>query len=640
MRIFLAGSPGSGISLLRDLLVTVYAWETRTLSHSSELTATTLPENLLVEFTGHPDATLLGFLPQHGFSLLTTVRHPLDTLLAQFATSPHPDLDTGFRDYAASPQARDLLSLSLEWACVEGSLVIRHEDLSQDPAAALTRILRHLDATPASARTPTTPSFIQADSDWTTRLSADTAAFVYQSHAELFAAWNYLPPLPDHTGTPADIPPPILRIIADLNARNRQLESALERTRTQLATCLPRLSQATLAKQYHTDEISRLKRLIYGARAGQHLYRAWQVILGKKHYRQHRSDDAPTAAPAINPADVSGYHDLFIGDLHVRFHKAAMADNRGTGRVARALFHNLELIAQNTPRDPAVRPVPVHFFAAPHWGPESLPPRSCVLIHDTLPMLTPGYSKGQLAIFENRCRSVIRQAEKLITISQTSAHDISRLLGVPAESLLVILNGVTRLPSEPASAPPLPPAPYLVYVGGADSHKNLEVVLEALSRPAARGLHLTMVGENERHRITSGVFGIEDRVHFYGIMDDTALGHVVSHAAAMVFPSYHEGCGLPPLEAALLGVPSICSRRPAMTELLAGAALFAEPDSPDEWAQRIHALTTCPALRNAVAARARVAAEKFQWSSAAQSYVAAFKAMRQPAGPRIIPVRA
>lgn len=397
---------------------------------------------------------------------------------------------------------------------------------------------------------------------------------------------------------------------------------------------LASITRIETVSQQRDREIERLHGLLYGASAGQHLYRAWQVLRGNPRYRRK------PATAKVDPATVEGWHDLVIEGLRVKFHKAALADNCGTGRVARELFNQFKILAAASSRTPVTDVAPVHFFAAPHWGPATLPPRSCVVIHDTIPLITPGYPEGQRAIFEHRCLEVIPQADQLVAISQTTADDMVRLLKAPRGKLHIIPNGISRLPVTPSAVPGLPASPYLVYVGGGDSHKNLPVLFDALRQPEAARIHLVMVGENEFLRSFAEVCGIADRGRFLGRQDDAVVGHVIAGSLALVFPSLHEGFGLPPLEAALLGVPSICSRRPAMTELLAGAALFAEPDSPGEWAQHMHALATCPALRNAVAARARVAAEKLQWSSAAQSYVAAFKAMRQPAGTRIIPARA
>lgn len=394
-----------------------------------------------------------------------------------------------------------------------------------------------------------------------------------------------------------------------------------ESDRDRFLTCISRVEAVS---QERAREIERLRRLLYGANTRQHIFRAWQVLRGNPHYCRK-----PPPAK-IDPATITGYHDLLIEGLRVKFHKAALADSRGTGRVARELLDQFAALAKASAGTPAYDAAPVHFFAAPHWGPATLPPRSCVVVHDTIPMITPGYPEDQRAVFENRCREVIHQADQLVAISQISADDIVSVLGAPRAKLRIIPNGVSRLPAAPSSAPDLPASPYLVYVGGGDSHKNLPVVFDALSRPEADGVHLVMIGDNEYLRPIADVFHISARVHFLGRLDDASVGHAVAHSLALVFPSLHEGFGLPPLEAALLGVPSICSRRPAMTEFLENAALFADPGSPVEWARHIRSLATSSELRADTATRAYLAASALTWPRSARAYVEVLKSMSLP----------
>lgn len=384
------------------------------------------------------------------------------------------------------------------------------------------------------------------------------------------------------------------------------------------------ISRVEAVSQERAREIERLRLLLYGARAGQHLYRAWQVLRGNPRYRWKPD------ANSVDPATVHGYHDLVIEGLQIRFHLAALADNRGTGRVARTLLDQFKILADASAGTPVTAAPPVHFFAAPHWGPATLPPRSCVVIHDAIPLATTRYPEQQRAVFERRCREVIRQADQLIAISRTAEDDIIRLLGAPREKIRIIPNGITRLPVAPQSPPALPASPYLVYVGGGEHHKNLRVVFEALGRPEASGIGLAMIGDNSFLHPVADVFRVADRVHFFGRLDDASVGQLITHSLALVFPSLHEGFGLPPLEAALLGIPSICSRRPAMTEFMENAALFAEPDAPGEWAQHIRALADSPVLRTETATRAYHTAAALDWTSASRTYVDALKSMSRP----------
>ena len=121
--------------------------------------------------------------------------------------------------------------------------------------------------------------------------------------------------------------------------------------------------------------------------------------------------------------------------------------------------------------------------------------------------------------------------------------------------------------------------------------------------------------------------GLERRVHFLGRLSDDQTGYVIKNAVALAFPSLYEGFGLPPREAALVGTPSICSKRPAMPELLEDAALFAEPDSPHEWAAAMTMLANHASTRARLANVAKQRTEAYTWARAAKRYVDLFQAL-------------
>jgi glycosyltransferase involved in cell wall biosynthesis len=67
--------------------------------------------------------------------------------------------------------------------------------------------------------------------------------------------------------------------------------------------------------------------------------------------------------------------------------------------------------------------------------------------------------------------------------------------------------------------------------------------------------------------------------HFVGPIEEQDLPAVYSAARALIFPSLHEGFGLPPLEAMACGVPVVAANRTAVPEVVGDAAIMIDPGS-------------------------------------------------------------
>jgi FkbM family methyltransferase len=311
------------------------------------------------------------------------------------------------------------------------------------------------------------------------------------------------------------------------------------------------------------------------------------------------------------------FEDLWLGGLKVRFARGPLRDNRGIGRVSREQLDALRrLEASSTPGKEDGRTV--YFYSSIHWCPEVLPHPSVVMVHDVIPLLFQQEFPGEIVQeWSGRYARIARQADRIVTISHSSAEDITRLLGIDGH-VDVVYNGVTRLPvAQVPGELGVPAEPYFAYLGSFDQHKNLQVVLRALADPRCSHLTLVLIGDNGACLPLAEELGVVHRLVFAGRLPDDQAGLLVAGALAMVFPSLYEGFGLPPLEAALLGTPSICSRRPAMTETLEGCALFADPHDAEQWVEAMLEIAGATELREQLAARARERVEGFAWRDAA-----------------------
>lgn len=298
------------------------------------------------------------------------------------------------------------------------------------------------------------------------------------------------------------------------------------------------------------------------------------------------------------------------------FDRRALEDRRGIGRVNRQLLRELRKLAAPGRRSPGGHLPEVSFFGSVHWCPEELPSSSVVLIHDVIPLRYPELFEDAAEEWRTSLADIARQAACIVTVSQASAGDIETCLDVPRSRIRLVPNGVSRLPVARDCGIRLPPAPYLAYLGPDDPHKNVELLLELISSPGMETYSLALVGRLDSLRARAGRLGLAERVVFYDRLSDEEAGFVLSHSYALLFPSLREGFGLPPFEAALLGVPVVCSDRPAMNELLEGVADLADPGDIRAWAQAVTRLRQPDYRARRVAAMQRKAREYSPGASA------------------------
>ncbi len=120
--------------------------------------------------------------------------------------------------------------------------------------------------------------------------------------------------------------------------------------------------------------------------------------------------------------------------------------------------------------------------------------------------------------------------------------------------------------------------PYILYVGNAYPHKNLEALLSAsVSFPAHT---FVLVGKEDyfyaRLKEAARKRGLQNII-FTGFVNDRELNALYRFAVCYVFPSLYEGFGLPPLEAMARGLPVLSSDQGALPEILKEAAGYFNP---------------------------------------------------------------
>lgn len=208
-----------------------------------------------------------------------------------------------------------------------------------------------------------------------------------------------------------------------------------------------------------------------------------------------------------------------------------------------------------------------------------------VTVHDVfhlaMPQFVNGIHKRLYAKF--MFQMVKKKADKIVCVSNFTANELKRYVGVDENKISVIYNGVDEEWFNVPLGKPVHNKPYLLYVGNIKPHKNLINLVKAFKLIKDEIPHdLIIVGKKEGfitgdNHIYDLVKDIQDRVIFTGYINDDLLKQYYKQADLFVFPSLYEGFGLPPLEALATGTKVICSDIPVLKEVCDKNASYFNP---------------------------------------------------------------
>ena len=250
-----------------------------------------------------------------------------------------------------------------------------------------------------------------------------------------------------------------------------------------------------------------------------------------------------------------------------------------------------------------------------------------VTIHDVLfndfPQYFPaGYSRLRNLLFPISAR----RADILTTVSGYSRGRISYWYGIPPSCIHVVPNGVK--PSEVSNGHIDIEGDYLLCVSRFEPRKNQALLLEAYLKGEfwKRGISIVFVGARSLpvakfdRLLEKMPAEARRRVILLSGISESELTRLYQGALASVYPSLAEGFGIPPVEAAILGTPSLCARNTAMTDFNFLDEFMFDAGDPDNLLGRLTwVLDHRDDARRLALGHSRQALEEYTWPRAAHA---------------------
>lgn len=224
--------------------------------------------------------------------------------------------------------------------------------------------------------------------------------------------------------------------------------------------------------------------------------------------------------------------------------------------------------------------------------------RIAVMIHDVIPLEFPQYQRpGTPEQFRAKLKRVRARADLIIynsADSRTRAEAQMRAWGAPPEGVVAHLG--VELP-EPAPLPPGidPSHPYFVALGTIEPRKGHDLLLDLWEEMGEGAPGLILCGA--RGWNNDAVFDRLARLPKDGPvqeragLDDARIAALLAHSRGLLFPSRAEGYGLPPIEAAALGVPVVSHDLPSVREVLGNIPVYVKDSDRYQWLSAIKTLS-------------------------------------------------
>lgn len=275
---------------------------------------------------------------------------------------------------------------------------------------------------------------------------------------------------------------------------------------------------------------------------------------------------------------------------------------------------------------------------------------TCAIAYDFIPLLYPeqylDHSPGYTQYYKSKVKELGR-ADLLLTISESSRQEAVELLDVDATHVANISAACDPC-FKPHEVRPEDHGAmlakwgimrrFILYTGGADERKNLRRLIEAFSRlpPDLRQHHQLLfagklsAGQQEellgiarKHGLTS------EELCFTGFVSDEELVLAYNLCQLFVFPSWHEGFGLPPLEAMSCGAPAIAGNTSSLPEVMGWSEALFDPFDLESITRKMAQALGDAGFRRELIDHAWRQAPNFSWDACAKLAIDAMQGVNR-----------
>jgi glycosyltransferase involved in cell wall biosynthesis len=290
------------------------------------------------------------------------------------------------------------------------------------------------------------------------------------------------------------------------------------------------------------------------------------------------------------------------------------------------------------------RKMGVDLFFMPHVNFISLTPdcQKIITVHDLSYLRYPQFFSWRKNIWHKitNVKLLLKKFDKIIAVSENTKNDIVDLLKIPADKIRVIYSGINDNYRRVTDHEELKriklkytlPDKFIFYLSTIEPRKNVSAIIksfEMLSQDKSL---------DEYYLVIAGCYGwkykkdlkilensiYKNRIKFLGYVAEEDKPALYSLSDAFIYPSFYEGFGFPPLEAAACGCPVITSFAPSLPEIIKGMGIMVNPYDVNELKSAFYKIINDQYFSNKSQNQADRVNKFYNWKKTANEYIEIF----------------
>ena len=255
------------------------------------------------------------------------------------------------------------------------------------------------------------------------------------------------------------------------------------------------------------------------------------------------------------------------------------------------------------------------------------PKNTTVTIHGVeFEFLKKFYSKKDFFYLKNGTKNALKNAEKIISVSENTKKDLVDVYGADPKKISVVKHGVslhndTIIQKQAKNKK----EKYILYIGRIELKKNIQGVLSAfdIAKQKFKIPHKLFLlggegfGYSQILKLAQRLISKND-IYFLGYRSNEEKYEFLKNADIFLFPSFYEGFGMPILEAQSFGVPVITSNTSSMPEVAGEGALFVNPNNKENIAKALAVVAFDKKIREKLKNIGIANAQNYSWKKCAE----------------------